>query len=178
LHVLLSQTDLDLVNLGPDALVDALADPVALLGPLLELLVGVAHGAAVGVVQDHDLGQLHHRVQGDDVAEGVADVAASIAVDDDLCRVLDVDSEHGKDVVRLFERTTGLEVEDLLRGATRIAAGHYATNVSVLWEWGVSVKDLWSRRLTEERPREVDLSVMLALINVHERRMLDSPALH
>lgn len=80
----LCQADIDLVNLGPDRLVDPPVDPVALLDPFLEFLVIVPHGTAVGVVQDQDLAQLHHRVENDNVAESVAHVAAGVAVDDDL----------------------------------------------------------------------------------------------
>lgn len=67
---------LDGVDGGPVRLIGARLDVVP------DLLVRRGEGAAVAVVDDGDLAQLECAVEEEDVAEGVSDVAACVAVDD------------------------------------------------------------------------------------------------
>ena len=64
-----------LVHLGPVLLVDLLLDAGD------DLLLGPVEGAAVGVVDDGYFVEAEDAVEDGDVAEGVAGVAACVAVD-------------------------------------------------------------------------------------------------
>jgi hypothetical protein len=178
----LGEANIDLIDLGPGLLVDTLAHPVALLDPVLELLIRVAHGAAVSVVQDQDLAQLHNRVEDQDVTEGVANVTAGIAVDDALCSRHYNQSQHGQLLANYFigqsvigiSHTARLEVEDLLGRAARVAAGDWWQSRLVISGKDTEVVEP-ATRLTNEGTREVDFLVMLTLINIEERRVLHVP---